>query len=224
MIPKLQLVENPVEGALHRHSDAPVESLAGTPLGDEVTDDAARPHARSLRRAAVLLPLVRTDDAWHLLFIRRAVHESDRHSGQVAFPGGAREPGDDSDAATALREAREEIGLEASRVRVLGTLDSYLTVSRYEVVPVVGTVAWPAPLVLEPREVARTFLVPLDWLRERSHFTLRARREMDPESARRHPVVVYEPYDGETLWGASARIALNFLKALDDGVVVLPPP
>ena len=214
MIRKLELVEDPVEGALHRSSDVP--------LGDEVTDDPARPGARTLRRAAVLLPLVRDGGAWHLLFIRRAADERDRHSGQVAFPGGARETGDASDVATALREAREEIGLEAERVAVLGTLGAYLTVSRYEVVPVVGHVDWPTPLTLQEREVARTFLVPLAWLRDRANFTLRARREMDPDSARRHPVVVYEPFDGEVLWGASARIALNFLKAVDEGELALP--
>ena len=214
MIRKLELVQHPAEGALHRTSDVP--------LGDEVTDDPARPGARTLRRAAVLLPLVHAEGVWHLLFIRRATDERDRHSGQVAFPGGAREPGDGSDVDAALREAREEIGLEADRVEVLGTLGAYLTISRYEVVPVVGHVAWPAPLSLQSSEVARTFLMPLDWLRDRANFTLRARREMDPDSARRHPVVVYEPFDGEVLWGATARIVLNFLKAVDDGDVALP--
>ena len=214
MIPKLHIVENPTEEALHRTSDAP--------LGDEVTDDPARPGARTLRRAAVLLPLARVSGAWHLLFIRRATDERDRHSGQVAFPGGARETGDDSDVATALREAREEIGLAAEGVEVLGTLGAYLTISRYEVVPVVARIDWPVPLALQASEVARTFLMPLDWLADRANFTLRARREMDPASARRHPVVVYEPFDGEVLWGATARIVLNFLKALDDGDVRLP--
>ena len=215
MISKLDLVvDDPADGALHRASDVP--------LGDEVIDDPARPGARTLRRAAVLLPLVRADGDWHLLFIRRATDERDRHSGQVAFPGGAREPGDGSDVAAALREAHEEIGLPAERVTVLATLGTYLTISRYEVVPVVGAIDWPVPLALQPSEVARTFLIPLDWLRDRRNLTLRARREMDPASARRHPVVVYAPFDGEVLWGATARIALNFLKAVDEGEVALP--
>ncbi len=219
MIPELHILEDADEDALHRDSDVPFRGA----LGGEVTDDPARSRESGLRRAAVLLPLVRHEAAWHLLFIRRAVHELDRHSGQVAFPGGARDEEDASDIETALREAREEIGLDASGVRVLGTLPSYLTVTNYEVVPVAAAIDWPTPLRLEPREVARTFLLPLDWLRERDNFTLRARRDVDPASARRHPVVVYEPFDGETLWGASARITLNFLKAIDDGVVVLPP-
>ena len=63
-----------------------------------------------LRRAAVLLPLVREADEWHLLFIRRSANERDRHSGQVAFAGGKEESQDRTLVETALREAEEEIG------------------------------------------------------------------------------------------------------------------
>ena len=51
---------------------------------------------------------------------------------------------------------------------------------------------------------------------------MRARKEMDPHSARRHPIVVYNEFDGEVLWGATARMTLNFIKTLDAGTLVLP--
>ena len=210
----LPILELPDDEGLHRDSDVP--------LGDEVVDDRTTRGGRPMREAAVLVPLVHAAGEWQLLFIRRASDERDRHSGQVAFPGGAREALDADAGATALREANEEIGLAPERVTLLGELAPYVTISDYRVVPVVGHVAWPSPLTLQRSEVARAFLIPLAWLGRRENLTLRARREMDPGSARRHPIIVFEPYDGETLWGATARMTVNFIRAVDEGRVRLP--
>lgn len=174
------------------------------------------------RKAAVLMPLVKTGDEWHLLFIRRAANENDRHSGQVAFPGGAVEANDHSPTATALRETTEEIGLSEDRIKVIAELDAYYTISHYKVVPIVGIVQWPSNLNLETSEVARAFLIPLNWLRNPDNYTMRARSELDKESARRHPIIVYNEFDNETLWGATARMTLNFFKALDEKQFLLP--
>lgn len=210
----LPILDLPGDEGLHRDSDVP--------LGDEIVDDRRTANGRPMRDAAVLVPLARKAEGWCLLFIRRAANERDRHSGQVAFPGGACEREDADAGATALREAREEIGLDPARVTLLGELPPYVTVSHYHVTPVVGVLDWPVPLRLQPKEVARAFTIPLAWLRRRENMTMRARREMDPRSARSHPLIVFEPYDGETLWGASARMTINFIKAVDDGVIVLP--
>lgn len=170
-----------------------------------------------LHQAAVLIPLVWQDDQWKLLFIRRAQNTKDRHSGQVAFPGGRIEASDKDPIAAALRETHEEIGVTAEQVNVIGSIETYTTVTSYEVTPVVGIVNWPTTLKLQSSEVARAFLIPLNWLRKRENFTFRARQNMDPQSARRHPIIVYEPFDDEVLWGATARMTINFLKALDEG-------
>jgi len=212
----LSILDLAGDEGLHRDSDVP--------LGDEIVDDRLTASGRPMREAAVLVPLVHAEGRWQLLFIRRASNDRDRHSGQVAFPGGAREKSDANATATALREAQEEIGLVPEQVTVLGELAPYVTISDYRVTPVAGRVAWPARLSLQVSEVARAFLIPLDWLGERSNLTLRARREMDPAGARRHPVIVYEPYDGEVLWGATARMTVNFIKAVHDGRVTLPDP
>jgi len=210
----LPTVELPGDEGLHRDSDVP--------LGDDIVDDRTTRGGRPMRGAAVLVPLVHAAGEWQLLFIRRASDERDRHSGQVAFPGGACEQADADASATALREAHEEIGLDPARVRLLGELAPYITISDYRVTPVVGHVAWPSPLTLQRSEVARAFLIPLAWLRRRENLSLRARHEMDPRNARRHPIIVFEPYDGETLWGATARMTVNFIKAVDDDLVRLP--
>jgi len=193
------------------------------PLGDEAVDDRFTDAGLPMREAAVLVPLIRAEDAWHLLFIRRAADERDRHSGQVAFPGGARDSGDTDAGATAVREAQEEIGLDPRRITLIRELGPYVTISNYRVTPVVGLVEWPSPLELQASEVARAFTIPLDWLRDRNNLTIRPRGEKDPEGPRLHPIIVYDAYDGETLWGATARMTINFIRSLDGGSIPLPP-
>lgn len=170
----------------------------------------------------MLIPLVHYNHHWQILFIRRAHNERDRHSGQVAFPGGRMETFDPSHEAAALRETHEEIGVTAGQIKVVGRIEPYLTISHYQVTPVVGIMTWPTPLKLQSSEVARAFLIPLHWLRDQQNFTMRARTELDAQSAKRHPIIVYNEFDGETLWGASARMTLNFLKAIDEGNIALP--
>jgi len=206
---------NSIDEGLHRNSDAPLAS----------TDATVAPN---LRKAAVLLPLVYENNEWHLLFIRRADSKRDRHSGQVAFPGGAMEPADNNDPlTTALRETFEEIGVATELVTPLQSLTAYITISDFSVVPIVGVVTWPTTLTLQTNEVSRAFTIPVAWLRERSNFTLRPRSDFDKASTeskptRPHPIVVYQEYDGEVLWGATARMTLNFLQALDSGELQLP--
>ncbi len=164
------------------------------------------------REAAVLVPFVRIEQAWHILYIRRAHRDEDRHSGQVAFAGGKREDEDSSLLATALREAEEEIGIDAGDVEVLGYINHHHTISEFQVRPYVGVMPWPYQLTLDTVEVARAFTMPLAWLAERSNYRTEERHH--PESRRPWPVVYYERYDGELLWGATARMTLSLIEVL----------
>ncbi len=210
MIAKELPILKETSSGLHRNSDAPMP-------GSQGAQASLKP-----RSAAVLIPLVKSNGDWHVLYIRRASNSRDRHSGQVAFPGGATEPTDTSAVHTALRETYEEIGIENARIKIIGQIDNYYTISDFCVTPVVGIVEWPANLKLQQSEVARAFLIPLDWLCDEHNFTFRARAEMDAQSAKRHPIIVYNEYDEETLWGASARMTVNFIKALNDKSILLP--
>ncbi len=184
--------------------------------------------SRQLREASVLIPLLKQNDDWHVLYIRRSKNLHDRHSGQVAFPGGASEGGDQDAIDTALRETREEIGISRDNITVVGTLPAYETVSYFRVTPIVGLLAWPCTMKLQTSEVARAFTIPLDWLLDDSHYTLRDRQQDTKQSgttrdvSRRRQVVYFDEYDGEVLWGASARITLNFLLALKQGTLLIP--
>ena len=163
------------------------------------------------RPAAVLILFLRKTDGWHLLFTRRTA-ELQEHSGQVAFPGGRMDALDETPIDTALREAHEEIGLAPADVQIMGLLNNYLTITNYLVTPVVGVMPWPYSLRSSPHEVSRIFTIPLTWLADpRNH---EVRQRSIPGLEKTISVVYFQPYEGEILWGASARFTLGLLDAL----------
>ena len=164
-----------------------------------------------LKCAAVLIPLAWWKDEWHLVFTRRT-ETVEHHKGQVSFPGGGCELNESSPEATALREAYEEIGLEPENVRLLGRLNDVLTITGFRVTPVVGTILWPFPIRLEAAEVGRVFIIPITWLSDQQNWE--EKPLTPPGVTRAIPVITYHVYDGEILWGATARITHNFLTVL----------
>jgi 8-oxo-dGTP pyrophosphatase MutT (NUDIX family) len=163
--------------------------------------------------AAVLIPFISKPEGWQILFTRRH-SDLPEHSGQVAFPGGRADPEDTSPEQTALRETYEEIGVRPQDVVILGRLQDYLTVTNYRVTPVVGVIPWPYPLRPAVEEVSRVFTIPLDWLARAENHEERQRLLPPPYAPAQ--VVYFQPYDGEVLWGASARMTLNLIRALGD--------
>ena len=171
---------------------------------------ALRPRLRAQppRPAAVLVPLVDRAEQFSVLLTQRTDHLTD-HAGQVSFPGGRIEGTDAGPVAAALRETHEEIGLEAGFVDVVGSLDTYLTITGYAVTPLVGFVREGFELALDSFEVAEAFEVPLDFL-------------MDPDNRRFvaktvHGVEVgyYEMhYEGRRVWGATAGMIVGLYRTL----------
>lgn len=210
---------HPGQSDLYRDSDVPLDNT-----GTDTSDTTSNGIKTSIRKAAVLIPLLKQHDIWHVMYIRRTVNHDDRHSGQVAFPGGSQDLIDSSLVHTALRETREEIGIDEENIKILGTLTPYQTISYFNVTPVIGLISWPCPMHLQISEVARAFTIPLDWLRDENNFELRERTtsQRNDSRERRYPVVYFKEYDGEVLWGATARMTLNFLKALEERQLLLP--
>jgi len=161
-----------------------------------------------LRCAAVLLPLTRYKDEWHILFTRRT-DRVESHKGQVSFPGGACDEGETMPEQTALREAEEEIGMRPADVKVLGRLSQLITISSFRVSPIVGVIPWPYAFKVAGVEVARVFTIPLLWLADKRNYWEFNLRESE------RSLIAYHPYDGELLWGATARMTVSFLKALE---------
>ncbi|MBN3848476.1 CoA pyrophosphatase [Paraburkholderia sp. Ac-20342] len=135
--------------------------LAWTP--EKIADAPWRNTGIDPRVAAVLVPLVVREHGLTVLLTQRADHLND-HAGQVSFPGGRQEPFDADAIATALREAHEEVGLDSSRVEILGALPDYLTGTGFCVSPVIGLVHPPFTLQMDTLEVAEVFEVPLAFL------------------------------------------------------------
>lgn len=166
--------------------------------------------------ASVLVPLVLRDELTVLL-TQRTDHLTD-HPSQISFPGGRAEPEDADAVATALREAREEIGLDAGEIEVLGSLPTYTTGTGFIVTPVVALVQPGFTLALDPFEVADAFEVPLDWVMDPSHHQ---RHAVEIDGVRREFLSI--PWTGTDatgqprryfIWGATAAMLRNLYRFL----------
>ena len=176
------------------------ELLAGDVLDDEAMGAGITP-------AAVLVAIVERSDPTVILTLRPETMR--KHPGQISFPGGRIDPGDDGPIAAALREAEEEIGLPPSAVEIIGLADVYRTITGFEVTPVVGIVPPDLPLSPHPGEVAAMFEAPLHYLLDPAHQHVRSAMWRGQE---RH---YYEiDYEGRRIWGATAAMIVNLSRRL----------
>lgn len=165
---------------------------------------------RNLRPAAVLLPVYLRQGSPHILFTRRTDH-LEHHAGEIAFPGGRRDPEDFDLVQTALRETQEEMGIAPGDVRVLGRLDDFVSIHGYHVVPYVGTFSYPYPFTVNAEEIAEVIEVPVAALRDPSIY----REEDWTHRGRVFPVCFYR-FGRHEIWGLTAEILRQFLHLTAD--------
>jgi 8-oxo-dGTP pyrophosphatase MutT (NUDIX family) len=183
----------------------------------EIPGDGGLFAGRPPAAAAVLVPLVMREQGLQLLLTRRTAHLRE-HAGQISFPGGRVEPEDRSAAATALRETQEEIGLAHDGIEIIGELPIYMTVTAFQVTPVVALVRPGFELKLDAFEVAEAFEVPLQFLMTPAHHQ---RHVFSYEGGQRQFLAM--PWHGPDqagvmrdyfIWGATAAMLRNLYRFL----------
>jgi 8-oxo-dGTP pyrophosphatase MutT (NUDIX family) len=177
-------------------------------------------HADLGRAAGVLVPLLPRPEGLHVLFTERS-KELRAHAGQISFPGGSVDVGDADARAAALREAREEVGLDEQHVEVLGTLDDCPTfVTGFVITPVVGlidplafTAAGRYPWAPSPAEIAALHELPLVEFCDPANLRVEMREREG---------VLFELYwytvQGQVVWGATARILNQLIQLAREGL------
>jgi 8-oxo-dGTP pyrophosphatase MutT (NUDIX family) len=157
---------------------------------------------KATRPAAVLVPVVDHPEPGVLLTMRTADLPS--HAGQIAFPGGKIDPHDASPLAAAIREADEEVGLDAALIEPIGYLDLYLTFTGFRILPVVARVIPNYELRINASEVADAFEVPLSFLMDAQNH---AKHSRDWKGVTRHYYAM--PFGERYIWGVTAGIVRN---------------
>jgi len=181
-------------------------ALEQPPRGPLFAGDGLQLSFEEPKPAAVLVAITDRPEPGVILTVRR--QDMRTHAGQVAFPGGRMDEGEDATAA-ALREAWEELGLETSAVHPLAAIEPYLTVTGYSVTPVIGVIPPVLPLAPHEDEVADWFEAPLAFLLDPAN---QQRQSVLFEGRRRHYYQI--DWNGWKIWGATAAMLVNLSRRL----------
>jgi len=181
------------------------QPLKPIPHPDREVNKLIKGREDSLRRASVLIPVTRhvPERESHVVLTVRSENLRN-HAGQISFPGGSSEPGDQDEAATALRETEEEIGISPSQVEILGNLGDMALPSGFLITPVVGLIEPGLEFMPCPAEVADVFQIPLSLVLEPAAY-----RDSTWEYQARSRRVLELYYEDYRIWGATAAMLFH---------------
>ena len=165
-------------------------------------------HSTDLTRAAVLVPIIPRDNGLQVLLTKRSKHLKN-HPGQISFPGGSVEETDLDAQHTALRETKEEIGLDPRHIEIIGELDQYVVGTGFLVTPIISLIKPPFKLIRQEDEVAEIFEVPLDFLIAPENFNPYVRYFNG--TVHQHFSITWQNY---FIWGATAGMLHNLSQRL----------
>lgn len=155
-------------------------------------------------QAAVIIPVIKEDELTSVLYLRRSSTVK-THKNQVCFPGGIYEDNDKELTATAIRETKEETGIEITQNQIVDTLGPFQTISGFMVTAFTAIIPKPAEIILDNQEIAEHFTVPIEYLKQ-------------PENLQSHgkdffsEPMYYINYNQYNIWGVTARITKHFLE------------
>jgi 8-oxo-dGTP pyrophosphatase MutT (NUDIX family) len=181
-------------------------------LKDEIRSSLAHLDRRNVTSgfsldAAVLIPIFQPDSEPHFLLTLRT-EEVQTHKGQISFPGGMRE-GDENLEETALRETFEEVGIDCSRIEILGRFHDYLSSTGYRVTPFAGFIEEPFTTTLQSREVAEVLMVPFRIFTDPGRLRVERRLHLGKMID-----VFFFSYGAYEIWGLTARIIRDLLEII----------
>jgi len=182
------------------------QALSSDPSAPPLEADLPELRAQASTPAAVLIAITDRREPGIILTIRRDTMRT--HAGQVAFPGGRIDPGEEAVAA-ALREAHEELGLEPAVAEVVGPIEEYRTVTGFIVTPVIAVVPPDLPLSPHEHEVADWFEAPLAFLLDPAN---QRRRSALFQGRERHYYEIM--WNERRIWGATAAMIVNLSRRL----------
>lgn len=165
---------------------------------------------QGLKKAAVLLPLIKRQNGLNLIFTERALHLR-HHPGQISFPGGRYESSDHSLQQTALRETEEEIGILQRQVSIFGSLPNLPTISGFEISPFLGFVDDDHTILIDQQEVRSVFEVPLSHLLDVNNYY---KQHLFANKKRHFTYCI--PYQNRLIWGATAQMLKNLQEHLEN--------
>lgn len=201
--------ESRLRRALAATAETPRPLIRPDPeLPPELVEFVSEEATSQLRSASVLVPVIRRQQM--MVLLTRRADSLRHHRGQISFPGGARDAGDDSATTAALREAQEEIGLDPQQVETIGYLDDYPTITGFRITPVVGCIEsgfQPRP---SPQEVTEVFEVPLSVVLDRQHYRHKTFQRMG------FAIPYYELYYRHyRIWGATAGMLWDLCQRVE---------